>query len=84
MRIPKIPIGSICQINWLDIITEPNWVDKNKFVEQEPAECITVGVWMSPGKNCIHIASNINENGCDGTTIPKGCVLRIKVIKCQK
>lgn len=79
-KIPKIEVGRAVAVNWLDIITEPNWVSKEEFVEQEPIECITIGIWMPPGQRCIHIASNINENSCDGTTIPIGCVLRIKVI----
>ena len=79
-KIPKIEVGRAVQVNWLDIITEPNWVSKEAFIEQEPIECIIVGIWMPPGQRCIHIASNINENSCDGTTIPIGCVLRIKVI----
>jgi hypothetical protein len=76
----KIGIGTPVLVNWLDIVTEANWVSKDKFIEQEPVECITVGIWMEPGPNCIHIASNINGESCDGTTIPMGCVLRVKVI----
>jgi hypothetical protein len=68
------------QVNWIDTVTESNWVSKEDFVAQEPIECITVGIWMKPGANCVHIATNINENSCDGTTIPIGCVLRVKVL----
>jgi hypothetical protein len=79
-EIPTIKTGTPVQVNWLDIVTESHWVDKDVFIEMLPLECITVGIWMKPGTNCIHIASNINEKDCDGTTIPIGCVLKVKVI----
>jgi len=84
VKIPKIPIGTPVQINWLDILTEPSWCSKEEFTAIEPIECILVGIWMKPGPSCIHIASNINESSCDGTTIPIGCVIGIQVLKARK
>ena len=74
----QIAIGAPVQVDWLDIVTEPDWMSKEAFVTREPTECILVGIWMKPGARCIHIASNMSEEDCDGTTIPVGCVLRVK------
>jgi hypothetical protein len=76
----KIEPGTPVLVNWLDTVTEPSWIGKDDFVTREPAECVTVGIWMTPGENCIRLASNINENSCDGTIIPIGCVQRVTVL----
>jgi hypothetical protein len=79
-QVYKIEPGTPVQVNWVDIVTECHWIDKADFIKMEPIECITVGIWMEPGADCIHIASNINKDSCDGTTIPMGCILRVKVL----
>lgn len=75
-------LNDILEINWLDVVDDPQWRDPND-ARQRPKEvdCLSVGYYLKETKDLIWISWTRGDQE-DGVrtreVIPKGCIKKIR------
>lgn len=77
------------QVEWTDIVSDPEWTDINQAIKHPGAKCVTVGHLLKVNRVTgmmviAHtLAAQKNNKGldCDYTTIPLGAIRRVYRMK---
>lgn len=88
MRLPRLKIGDIIEIQWQDSAGTPGWMNETEIREQgAPASVRSIGYYMGKRHGSAIIAgdrqlddgyvSRINR----GESIPLGCIISVRCLK---
>lgn len=78
----KLEADEIIAIVWNDIESNAGWSTKEELDKSKSAECKTVGFFHHIKDSDLVVKHSIAYNGdSDFTTIPVGCIQRIRLLK---
>ena len=74
---------TVLEVEFLDVNTDPEWLDADKAMTRPPAEDVDarcVGFFSKVDKEFLYLSSMVLGKGGerDRTVIPVGCIKRIK------
>lgn len=74
--------GQIVVIDWLDICTDPGWLDSEEQAESSPAQAQSVGIVLSCDSKVLKLAHNVclDTGKSDITAYPMGVIQKIRVL----
>jgi len=84
VRIKKFEKLTKLLVEWEDILSEPEWHDKDKIDKVTAMSVKTLGFYLGTKKNVLKLAHSICQDGdSDVTLIPWGCVRNIESLETE-
>ena len=67
---------------WVDAVSNQDWAEVAVHQGKRPVRCATVGFLLFQDKDCVVLASSLNElqHGADSITIPRACLVSLRRI----
>ena len=79
------PLHSLVAVNWIDIVVDGGWVDKEKMESvSAPHPVDSIGYLSYVGEKYLVLSSSLSKNGPDQynnhITIPLGCIESVVIV----
>ena len=74
----------LVMIEWRDAYAScSEWVSRDYVAEFHTVPCVSVGLLSYEDKDCVSLILTINpKNKAQAITIPRGCITRMRKLKC--
>ena len=69
------------EVEWYDIEDDPRWQTVADAAKSECPLCYTCGRLLAVRDDALVIAPTVNSDDCSRTTIPRGCVKAIYLLR---
>lgn len=69
------------EVEWVDIEDDPRWQSIDDAAARECPICHTAGWLIADRPDTVVVAPSINCTDCSTTTIPRGCIRAIRLLK---
>jgi hypothetical protein len=73
----------IVEVSWLDACaSENNWLTMEEIADHTIIECVTVGFMTKDTDREIQVVQSLcGDDGGEAMSIPKGCVVSVKILR---
>ena len=76
----------LVMVEWEDSAFINGWLSRQQAQDCDVSHCVSIGIVVRDDDNVVAISLGVSDNGnvCDGISIPKSCIKRIRELKVRR